>query len=46
MATVLAALYPAIPVMLAFVVLHERLARTQIVGLALTGAAIGLISLG
>ncbi|KUI18844.1 multidrug DMT transporter permease [Mycobacterium lehmannii] len=46
LATVLAALYPAIPVVLAMIFLHERLSRPQTVGLTLTGASIALISLG
>lgn len=46
LATVLAALYPAIPVMLALLLLHERLARQQLLGLTFTGASIALIALG
>jgi drug/metabolite transporter (DMT)-like permease len=46
LATVLASLYPAIPVVLALVFLHERLSRTQLAGLALTAASVVLISLG
>ncbi|MGE2722423.1 EamA family transporter [Mycolicibacterium celeriflavum] len=46
LATVLAALYPAIPVVLAMVFLHERLNRAQTVGLTLAGSSIALISLG
>lgn len=46
LATVLAALYPAIPVVLAMVFLHERLSRAQTVGLTLAGSSIALISLG
>lgn len=46
LATVLAALYPAIPVVLALLFLHERLTRPQILGLLLTAASIGFISLG
>jgi drug/metabolite transporter (DMT)-like permease len=45
-ATVLAALYPAVPVLLALVFLRERLSRTQIAGLVGAGAAIALVSLG
>jgi drug/metabolite transporter (DMT)-like permease len=41
---VLAALYPAIPVVLAIVLMHERLARGQVVGLLGAGVAIALIS--
>jgi drug/metabolite transporter (DMT)-like permease len=44
--TVLAALYPAIPVLLALVFLHERVAHRQVLGLLLAGGAIGAISLG
>jgi len=45
-ATVLAALYPAVPVLLALVFLRERLSRAQIAGLLGAGAAIALVSLG
>ncbi|MEQ0561959.1 EamA family transporter [Amycolatopsis sp. NEAU-NG30] len=45
-ATVLAALYPAVPVLLALVFLRERLSRAQVAGLAGAGAAIALVSLG
>ena len=45
-ATVLAALYPAVPVLLALVFLRERLSRTQVAGLLGAGAAIALLSLG
>lgn len=46
LATVLAALYPAIPVVLALLLLHERLSRQQMLGLAFTGTSIALIALG
>lgn len=46
LATVLAALYPAIPVILALLILHERLAKQQILGLLFTGTSIALIALG
>lgn len=45
-AVVLSALYPAIPVLLGLTVLHERLARRQVVGLVAAGAAIGFIAAG
>lgn len=43
--TVLAALYPAVPVVLALVFLRERLNGKQVLGLCGTGAAIALIAL-
>ncbi|MBN6033282.1 EamA family transporter [Amycolatopsis sp. 195334CR] len=46
MATVLSALYPAIPVVLAMVFLGERVNRTQTAGLLGAVAAIALITLG
>lgn len=45
-AAVLAALYPAVPVLLALVFLRERLNRAQVAGLLGAGAAIALVSLG
>jgi drug/metabolite transporter (DMT)-like permease len=44
-ATVLAALYPAIPVLLALVFLHERVGRRQTAGLCVAAAAIALLAL-
>ncbi|MGP3999473.1 EamA family transporter [Streptomyces sp. 8N706] len=44
-ATVLSALYPVIPVVLALALLHERVRRGQAAGLIGAGAAIGLIAL-
>lgn len=44
--TVLAALYPAVPVVLAMTFLRERLSRGQAAGLALAAATIALVSLG
>ena len=45
-AAVLAALYPAVPVVLAVVFLRERVNRAQVAGLLGAGAAIALVSLG
>lgn len=44
--TVLAALYPAIPVVLAVVALRERPGRWQLLGLAGTACAVGLVAAG
>lgn len=44
--TVLTALYPVIPVVLAFLVLRERPSKAQNFGLACAAAAIALITLG
>jgi drug/metabolite transporter (DMT)-like permease len=41
---VLSALYPAITVLLAAVVLHERTGRIQLIGLVISAAAVALIS--
>jgi drug/metabolite transporter (DMT)-like permease len=41
---VLSALYPAITVLLAAIVLHERTGRIQLIGLAICAAAVALIS--
>jgi uncharacterized membrane protein len=46
MATVLAALYPVVPVVLAVVFLRERPTWAQTLGLCLTAVAIALIALG
>ena len=43
---VLASLYPAITVVLATVLLHERIGRWQLLGLAAAAIAIGCIVLG
>ncbi|MDH6485219.1 hypothetical protein [Streptomyces sp. SAI-127] len=39
-------LYPALPVILGLALLHERLSRKQVVGLAGAGVATVLLSLG
>ncbi|MEU9899073.1 EamA family transporter [Streptomyces phaeochromogenes] len=44
-ATVLSSLYPAVPVVLALVLLGERLNRRQVLGLVCAASAIGLIAL-
>lgn len=44
--SVITALYPASTVVLARFVLHERLARSQVIGLLLAALGVGLISLG
>jgi drug/metabolite transporter (DMT)-like permease len=45
-ATVLSSLYPVTTVVLAILVLRERLTRSHVAGIALTAIAIGLISAG
>ncbi len=45
-ATVLASLYPVTTVILAIVILHERLTRSHVAGIALTAVAIALIAAG
>jgi drug/metabolite transporter (DMT)-like permease len=44
--TTIASLYPAVTVVLASLVLHERLRAAQVVGLACAGLAVALISAG
>jgi drug/metabolite transporter (DMT)-like permease len=43
-AVVLSSLYPVLPVLLGVTLLHERLGRTQLAGLAAAGAAIVLLT--
>ncbi|MTD53921.1 EamA family transporter [Amycolatopsis pithecellobii] len=45
-AVVLSSLYPAIPVLLGITVLHERLSRRQVTGLAAATVAVLLLALG
>ncbi|MDQ0642811.1 EamA family transporter [Microbacterium murale] len=45
-AVTLASLYPAIPVLLGIVVLHEKLTARRVVGLAAAGVAVVLLSAG
>jgi drug/metabolite transporter (DMT)-like permease len=45
-AAMLSSLYPVVTVLLAIVVLRERVTRAHVAGIALTGLAIGLIAAG
>lgn len=45
-AAVLSSLYPVVTVLLAIVILHERITRSHVAGIALTAAAIALIAIG
>jgi drug/metabolite transporter (DMT)-like permease len=45
-AAVLSSLYPVTTVVLAIAILHERLTRSHVVGIALTALAIAMIALG
>jgi drug/metabolite transporter (DMT)-like permease len=45
-AVVIASLYPALPVVLGLVLLHERVGRWQAVGLVSAGAATVLLAAG
>jgi drug/metabolite transporter (DMT)-like permease len=45
-ASILSSLYPVVTVLLAIVILHERLTRSHAVGIVLTGVAIVLIGVG
>jgi drug/metabolite transporter (DMT)-like permease len=45
-ATVLASLYPVMTVVLAILILHERLTRSHVAGIALTAVSIALIAIG
>ena len=44
--SVVSAMYPAATVLLARVVLRERLARQQVIGLVLAGLSVGLVAAG
>jgi drug/metabolite transporter (DMT)-like permease len=44
--SVLASLYPAVTALLAWVVLHQRLQRTQLVGIIAVLGGVALVSLG
>jgi drug/metabolite transporter (DMT)-like permease len=45
-AAVLSSLYPVVTVVLAILVLRERMTRSHVAGIALTALAIGLIAVG